>query len=459
MKTYDVVILGAGPGGYVAAVRAAQLGATTAIIEKDSFGGTCLNVGCAPTKILIKNAEIINSVKKATERGITVSNLKLDISEAINYKDQVIDQLTQGVEGLIKSNKIDVYKGTGNVTKTNTVIIDGEEEIGFKKLIIATGSSPIIPPIAGIDCGGILTNAELLSLKEIPKHLLIVGGGVIGCEFATIFRAFGSEVTIVEMQKSLVPNMDKDISKMLGRNLKDKGVCIKTGHTVNKISRSNDDYQVEITKGDKSEIIEPDKILVSVGRKPNLLGLYALDLTIEGMFIKVNDYLETNIKNIYAIGDVTGKMQLAHVASAMGIRVVENCFIEKKPMDLSIVPNCIYTLPEIGAVGLTEMQAKEKYDEIIVGRFPLIASAKAFAMGDVEGMFKVIADKKTKKVVGAHLFGSNATEIIAELAAYMKMGATIDDIGETIHAHPTISECVMEAAHDAAGHCIHLPKR
>lgn len=459
MKTYDIVILGAGPGGYVAAVRAAQLGAKTAIIEKEYFGGTCLNVGCAPTKILIKNAEIISSVKKAVDRGITASNVELDIAKAIDYKNQVVEQLTLGVEGLIKSNNIDVYNGTGNVTKDKTVIINGEEEIGFKKLIIATGSSPIIPPIKGIDCGGILTSAELLNIEEIPKHLLIVGGGVIGCEFATIFRAFGSEVTIVEMQKSLVPNMDKDISRMLGRNLKDKGVVIKTGNTVNKIIKENDNYQVEISKGDNYEIIEADKILMSVGRKPNLLGTQELDLDFEGMFIKVDDNLETSTKDIYAIGDVTGKMQLAHVASAMGIRVVENCLIEEKPMDLSIVPNCIYTLPEIGVVGLTEKEAKDKYGEILVGRFPLIASAKAFAMGDVEGAFKVVAEKETRKIVGAHLFGPNATEIIAEIAAYMKMGATIDDIGDTIHAHPTISECVMEAVHEAAGHCIHLPKR
>lgn len=459
MNQYDIVVLGAGPGGYVAAIRAAQLGAKTAIIEKEYFGGTCLNVGCTPTKTLVKNAEILTSLKKAESRGITATNLEMDIVKAIEHKNQVVGQLTQGIEGLIKSNGIDIYSGFGNVTNNNTVKVQDYGEIGFKKLIIATGSSPTIPPIKGVDCEGILTSTELLEIEEVPKHLLIIGGGVIGCEFATIFRAFGSEVTIVEMQPRVIPNMDKDISRMLRRNLKDKGIDIKTGNYVNKISKTVEGYEVEVKKGETTEVVEVDKVLLSVGRTPNISGLHELDLDLNDKFIEVDDNLETSIPGIYAIGDVTGKMQLAHVASAMGTRAVENCLVEVKPMDLSIVPNCIYTLPEIGAVGLTEKQAKEKYDEILIGTFPLMASGKAFAMGEVEGAFKVIADKETKKILGAHLFGPNATEIIAEVAAYMKMGATIDEIGETIHAHPTISECVMEAVHVAKGHCIHLPKR
>lgn len=461
MKQFDVVVLGAGSGGYVASIRSAQLGAKTAIIEKSHFGGTCLNSGCIPTKTLVKNAEILNYIKKAGARGIEVSDPKVDIVKAIENKNMVVNQLVMGMQGLVKSNGVEIYNGFGKVTKHKTIVIEtenGSEEIGFNKLIVATGSQPFIPPVEGLDEEGILTSTELLNIQEIPKRLLIMGGGVIGCEFATIFKAFGSEVTIVEMQPKLVPNMDQDISQMLANTFKEKGIQVKISNKLGKVTKGDNGYKATLIEGEKNDTLEVDKVLVSVGRKPNTAGLEELNLELENNYIKVNDMLETSEKDIYAIGDVTGKWQLAHVASAMGVRAVENCLKEEKSMDYSIIPSCIYTLPEIGSVGLTEVQAKDQYGEILVGRFPLMASGKAFAMGEIDGGFKIIADKATNKVVGAHLFGVNATEIIAEIAAYMKMGATLEDIGDTIHAHPTVSECVMEAAHQAQGHCIHLPK-
>lgn len=463
MQIYDIVVLGAGPGGYVAAIKAAQLGAKTAIIEKKYFGGTCLNVGCIPTKTLVKNAEMLYNIEKASKRGITVGKPEIDIKRTIAMKDMVVKQLSNGVHGLLKSHGIDIFNGRGTVQNDKTVeitYIDGSiEKIAFKKLIIATGSSNFIPPVEGLTEEGILTSTEILNLQEIPEHLLIIGGGVIGCEFATVFKAFGSKVTIVEMMPALIPNMDNAISLALQRSLIGKGIDVNVGSRVEKVNKSGSCYEVTVSKDGKIEIISADRVLVSVGRKPNTEGISNLELEKDKNYIKVNEKLETSMKGIYAIGDVTGQMLLAHVASAQGIRAVENALGNEKRMDLSVVPSCIYTIPEIGAVGITEEQAREKYGEILVGNFPLMACGKALAMGETEGVFKIIADKATRKVVGAHFFGANATEIIAEIAAYMKMGGTIDDIGSTIHAHPTISECVMEAVHEAEGHCIHLPKR
>ncbi|MFZ7121473.1 MAG: dihydrolipoyl dehydrogenase [Eubacteriaceae bacterium] len=457
---YDVVILGAGPGGYVAAIRAAQLGADVAVVEKESLGGTCLNVGCIPTKTLIKNAEIIHSIKNASRRGIKVQEPEIDMTKVIKNKDSVVKKLVGGVTGILKSHNIKVFYGKGNVNKNMTIDIqDGKDKgklIKFSKLIIATGSSPLIPPIPGLDQEGILTSTEILDIKEIPKELVIIGGGVIGCEFATIFSSFGSKVTIVEMQPRLIPNMDFDVSTTLSDSLSKSGIRILTECKVERVNKKGEnDYSVDIS-GKENTSIDASKVLVSIGRKSNLDGLQNLDMDMDRN-IKVDDNLATSIESIYAIGDVTGKIQLAHVASSQGIKAAENAMGHCKKMNYNIVPSCIYTIPEIGSVGLTEKEAKEKYGDVNVGKFPMTASGKALAMGETEGFAKVIADKKYGEILGVHIIGPSATEIIGEAATIMKLEGTIEELTDTIHAHPTVSETIMEAAHDAIGEAIHLP--
>lgn len=459
---FDVVVLGAGPGGYVAAIRAAQLGAKVAIVEKQYFGGTCLNVGCIPTKTLVKNAEILHYIKKAGKRGIKVGKPEVDMEATIKMKEGVVSQLVNGVQGLLKSNGVKAYVGEGEVSLDKTIsIVSGKDKgqsFSFDKLIIATGSSAFIPPVPGLDLEGIMTSTEILNLKEIPKHLVIIGGGVIGCEFATVFNAFGSKVTIVEMLPRLVPNMDKDVSSVLLKSLKSSGIDVMLDCKVEKVESKGNKYEVYVS-GSNSGNLLADKVLVSVGRKPNLGGLNKLNLEMDRNSIKINNKLETSVKDIYAIGDVTGKILLAHVASAQGIKAAENAMGKDKEMDYRFVPSCIYTIPEIGSVGLTEEQAKEQYDNVIVGKFPLVASGKALAMGETEGFAKIITEKKYGEILGVHIIGPNATELIAEATAFMRLEGTIEELIDTIHAHPTISESIMEAGHDALGEAIHLPKK
>lgn len=465
MKKYDVAVLGAGPGGYVAAIRAAQIGAKVAIIEKTSVGGTCLNVGCIPTKALIKNVEILHAIDAGKKRGIKIDgNIELDYAKAVKAKDNAVKQLVNGVTGLLASNGVDQYQGMGTVVEDNFISIeksDGEtEKIQYNKLIIATGSSPKLPPIPGADLEGVMTSTELLSIKEVPKQLIIIGAGVIGCEFASIFNAYGSKITMVEMESRPVAMMDSDVAENMNGMLMQNGIDLKLERQVKSITKRADG-SLDVAIADKSgeeEIITGTAVLISIGRKSNLDGLDNLKLQTEKGFIIVNDKLETSVPDVYAIGDITGKKQLAHVASEMGIVAAENAMGRDRSIELDVVPSCIYTLPEVGSIGLTEKEAKEKGYEILVGKFPLMACGKAVASGDMEGVFKIIADKSTRKILGAHLIGKSATELVAEAAAYMKMNATVDDIVETIHAHPTISESIAEAARGIDNCIIHMPK-
>ena len=465
MDKYDVVVLGGGPGGYVAAIRAAQTGLKTAIIEMDLLGGTCLNRGCIPTKTFVQNAEILHSIKKAKSRGIIVDKPMIDIAKMIESKNAVIKQLRNGIEVLLKSNNVKIFKGKGRVATGNIVNIENSEEnitISYDNLIIATGSENFIPPITGID-DGILTSTELLDVEKIPESLAIIGGGVIGCEFASIFNALGSKVTIIEMMPRLVANMDEDISLQLQKSLKKKKINIMVNSGVNAVEHIDDSYKMKITdkiNNDVKEVVA-EKILMSVGRRPNLEGLEVLNLEYDGRYIKIDEKMRTSCDNVYAIGDITGKVQLAHVASAQG-RVAAEAISGKNESkcNLDVVPGCIYTIPEIGSVGLTEAEAREKYGEdILVGRFPVAALGKAIAMGEPEGSFKVIAEAGSRKLLGMHIFGSNATDIIMEAAVILQAEGTLDMITDTIHAHPTIAEGIMEVAHEAEGHCIHMPSR
>lgn len=463
---YDLVVLGAGPGGYVSAIKAAQMGAKVAIIEKNKVGGTCLNVGCIPTKALMKNVEILHYIEAGKKRGIKIDGqLVLDYSKAVKAKDKAVKQLVNGVTGLLASNEVDLYQGMASAKADKTIEIekaDGTKAlIQYAKLIIATGSSPKMPPIPGADLEGVETSEGLLGITEVPERLIVIGAGVIGCEMATVFNAYGSKITMVEMLDEPVAMLDQDISRYMEGILIQMGIDLRLGRQVKGIAKnSNGELQVTIADQEgNEETVFGDKVLVSIGRAPNTTGLEELGLETERGFIVIDDHLETNVKGVYAIGDVTGKKQLAHVASEMGIRAAENALGQDKVMDLSIVPSCIYTIPEVGSVGLSEREAKEQGHEIAMGEFPLVACGKAVATGDSEGIFKIISDSKTRKILGAHLVGKSATELVAEMAAYMKMGATVDDVIDTIHAHPTISESIAEAARDIDGCAIHMPKK
>lgn len=463
---YDVVVLGAGPGGYVSAIRAAQLGAKTAIIEKNKVGGTCLNVGCIPTKALMKNVEILHYIDAGKKRGIKVKGeLELDYAKAVKAKDKAVKQLVNGVTGLLGSNEITMYQGMGTVKAGNKIEVAAEngdvETIEYGKLILATGSSPKMPPIPGADLEGVMTSEGFLSITEVPEKLVVIGAGVIGCELATVFKAYGSQITMVEMMDKPVAILDSDVANYMEGILTQQGIDLKLGKQVKSIAR-NDAGSLDVTIADKDgneEVVSGDKVLISIGRGPNVAGLDELGLETERGYVVVNDKLETSAKDVYAIGDVTGKKLLAHVASEMGVVAAENAMEASKIMDLSIVPSCIYTIPEVGCVGMSEKEAKDAGYDVICGKFPLVACGKAVATGDTEGMFKIVADKKTRKVLGAHLVGKSATELVAEMAAYMKMNATVDDVVDTIHAHPTISESIAEAARDIDNCTIHMPKK
>lgn len=464
MKQYDVVVLGAGPGGYEAAIRAAQMGAETAVIEKEHIGGTCLNVGCIPTKALLRNVEIIHGIRAGRKRGIKINGeLELDYSKAVRAKDKAVKQLVNGVSGLLASNGIDVIQGTGFPKKDHTIDIvkaDGtKESIGFRKLIIATGSRPALPPIPGIENEGILTSNEILSITEVPEKMVIIGAGVIGSEIGTVFSTYGSDVTMVEMMPHAVGNLDHMLAETMDGILTDQGITLLTETSVKAFEVNNDkkiSVTVESAQGEQS-VITADTVLVSIGRSPNTEELSELALDMDGRFVAVNEKLETSEADIYAIGDVTGKRQLAHVASEMGITAAENAMGAQKEMSYEVIPACVYTIPEIGTVGLTEKGAAEKGYDAAVGTFPLMACGKAVATDHADGQFKIIADRETGKILGAHLVGHGATEIVAEAAAYMKMDATAEDIIETIHSHPTISESMAEAARDIYGMTIHMP--
>ncbi len=458
MYQYQVAVIGGGPGGYVAAIRAAQNGLSTVLIEKNYIGGTCLNIGCIPTKTLVKNAEILSEIKRAGTRGIVVGKPEVNMAAVIAMKNKIISQLTGGVEMLLKGNGVRIIRGTAKVINTHMLQINGEQ-ITYEHLIVATGSVNFVPPVPGLRDDGIMTSTEILDISYVPEHLVIVGGGVIGCEFATVFSSFGSRVTIVEMLPELVASMDAEVCRTLRRSLVSRGIDVKTGCRVIAVEHTREGHTVKIEADDKGLELHASDVLVSVGRSANMEGLGMLHFDLERNYITVNDRMETSIPGVYAIGDITGKLQLAHVASVQGITAADNIAGKEKCMSYDVVPSCIYTLPEIGSVGLTEAAAREKYGEITVGRFPLTACGKAVAMGETEGFTKLIADAATGKVVGCHMIGASATELVGQAADVMHAGGTLTDITETIHAHPTMSETLSEAAYAALEEPIHMMKQ
>ncbi|MBE7415534.1 MAG: dihydrolipoyl dehydrogenase [Deltaproteobacteria bacterium] len=457
MREFDIVVVGAGPGGYVAAIRAAQLGARTALVERDSIGGTCLNRGCIPTKALYYSAKALAASKHAADFGVNVGEISFDLAKAVERKDGVVKKLVGGVEQLLKGNKVEVIKGSGFLESAGRVRVESNgstETIAAKSVIVATGSEPAMIPAFNIDRKNVLTSTEMLDVRKVPESLLVIGGGVMGCEFATLFSAFGSRVMVVELLPSILTTEDKMVSRVIAKRFKETGVNVLTDVQVEAVVPEDGCVKTRLKDGRE---FMTEKVMVAIGRSFNSsgIGLDALGVNIEKGRIAVDERMETNVKGVYAIGDVTGKMLLAHVASTQGIVAVNAALGKDARMDYSVIPAGIFTDPEIASVGLREKDAEEKGIEVRVGRFPYAASGKALGMGETEGFVQIVADPGTDKVLGCSIVGAHATDLIGEAALAMRAGVTVKELAETIHAHPTLPELVMEAAEDVHGMAIH----
>ncbi|WP_340201961.1 dihydrolipoyl dehydrogenase [Ascidiimonas sp. W6] len=457
MNQYDVAIIGSGPGGYVAAIRCAQLGMKTAIIEKyATLGGTCLNVGCIPSKALLDSSHHYeDAVKHFKEHGIDIpGEIKVNLEQMISRKQGVVDQTCAGVKFLMDKNKIDVYEGLGSfadATHVNIKKADGnEEKIGAKNIIIATGSKPASLPFITIDKERIITSTEALKLKEIPKHMVIIGGGVIGLELGQVYRRLGAAVSVVEYMDRIIPGMDKALSKELLKVMKKQGVKFYLSHKVKSVERNGDTIVVKADdKKDQEVVFEGDYCLVSVGRKPYTDGLNTaaagVELTDRGQ-VKVNDHLQTTAANIYAIGDVVRGAMLAHKAEEEGVLVAEIIAGQKPHIDYNLIPGVVYTWPEVAAVGKTEEELKEAGVNFKVGQFPMRALGRARASTDTDGFVKILADAETDEVLGVHMIGARVADLITEAVTAMEFRASAEDIARMSHAHPTYAEAVKEAA-------------
>ncbi len=463
-----IAILGAGPGGYVAAIRAAQLGARATVVENQALGGVCLNWGCIPSKALLSVVELGDKVKKAAELGLRLDGpVGYDLAQMVTRKNKVVETLVKGIATLFKTWGIEHLEGTGELLDERTLRVakrDGTEaRVQADAIILATGSSWPNLPLFPIDGRQIITSKEALDLTEIPASLLIIGAGVEGCEFASLYSGIGTQVTMVELMPRILPLEDEEIASFMDRELKKRAVTIHTGTTVEKLERQNGTVKAILKDG---TALVAEKLLVSVGR-----GFNSKDIGLEKVGVQigkrgevlVNERLETNVPGVFAIGDVVGKAMLAHVASAQGKVAVENILGRQRVINYNVVPAGIFTLPEIGRVGLTEQQARERSQKseagLKIGRFRHIALGKAHGVGDTTGMFKIIADAKTKAILGVHIIGAHAADLIHEAALAMQLGATAAAVAEMIHAHPTLSEGIMEAAEDVDGLAIHLARK
>jgi dihydrolipoamide dehydrogenase len=458
MSKYDVIVLGSGPGGYVTAIRASQLGLKTAVIEKESLGGVCLNWGCIPTKALLKSAQVFEYLKHAKDYGLTIKEFDKDFDAVVKRSRDVAEGMSKGVQFLMKKNKIDVISGYGTLKTGKKVDVDGTEYTA-DHIIIATGARSRELPNLPQDGKKVIGYRKAMTLKEQPKKIVIVGSGAIGVEFAYFYNSMGTDVTIVEYMPRIVPVEDEDVSKQLERSFKKSGIKILTSTEVTAVDTSGDGVKAMIKSKKGDEILEADMVLSAVGIKTNIenIGLEDVGIVTDRDKILVNDFYQTNIPGYYAIGDVTPGPSLAHVASAEGILCVEKIAGQHvEALDYGNIPGCTYTTPEIASVGLTEAQAKDKGIDIKVGKFPFSASGKASAGGHKEGFVKVIFDAKYGEWLGCHMIGTGVTDMIAEAVLGRKLETTGHEVLKTIHPHPTMSEAIMEAVADAYDEVIHI---
>ncbi|MDH4223364.1 MAG: dihydrolipoyl dehydrogenase [candidate division Zixibacteria bacterium] len=458
-----LAIIGGGPAGYVGAVRAAQLGAEVTLIEKKEVGGTCLNEGCIPTKTLTSTAHLYRLIKKSGNIGIEAGYPALNWEQVMRRKEQVVRRLVNGVKYLLKERKVALIQGTASFLDEKTLLINkkdgGIEKLQADKILISTGSVPVALPVMGADLDGVVDSSQALSFEQVPSTLLIVGGGYIGCEFASIYHSFGAEVTIVEMLTQILPGEDEEIISTLRRKMEKEGIKIYTESKVSGIFHQEGEIKKVKVLTPKGELeILSEKVLTCVGRKPytDTLNLKSMGITQDDGKIKVDEHMRTNLQHIYSAGDCLGGYLLAHVASMEAECAVENMLGGNLKMDYTAVPRCIFTYPEIGGVGLTEKEALEKGFKIKIGRFPFTANGRALAEDETEGMVKIIAEDKSDKLLGAIILGNRATDLIAELTLGIGMGIKLKELIETIHAHPTLAEAIRESALKTAGRPLHI---
>lgn len=449
MKKYDIVVVGGGPGGYVAAVKGARMGAKVALVEKHKLGGVCYNYGCIPTKTLLKNAKLYEEILTSDKFGLNLKGeIDIDWNKMIERKDKVVDEITDSVKKLLLKNDVDIYNGFGQIIDKNTVKIE-DEQIKTENLIIATGSSVKFPPIEGLreayDKGEVLDSTGAITLDKLPKDMIILGAGVIGIEFATLYSSLGVEVTVVQRSGEILSHLDKEIREEVEKHLREKGVNILLKASTTKVKGKT----IEVNIDGEIKEFSAECVVACLGRTPNTKGLEPLGIKIGRRGIEVDNAMKTNIEGVYAIGDVNGNVMLAHVASAEGIVAVENIMGKESDMNYDNIPANIYSFPEVGSIGLTEENAVEKGYKVVTSKLYLDANGKALAEGDNTGFVKIVANKENGQILGVHIIAAHATDMIPEAAAIMSMNGTIYDLAKTIHPHPTMSEVVMEAAYEA----------
>ncbi|MFI1234604.1 dihydrolipoyl dehydrogenase [Nocardia salmonicida] len=480
MPEFDLVVIGGGPGGYVAAIRAAQRGLKVCVVEKERPGGVCLNWGCIPTKAMLRSAEVFHTLASAAEFGVYADNVRYDFAAVRQRKDSIVKELTDGVAGLLKANGVTVIEGHARFVEPTVVevhevgaspIFDGGpryaaaagtpiRRVSARDVIIATGSVPVQPPIPGAGLPGVVTSDGAFGLTEVPQRLVIIGGSAVGAEWASLFATFGSQVTVVEMQDRLVPLEDKEIGDALGRSFRKRGITVLTGATVTAITEG-DVLRVSVG-GPSAADLDADVVLVGVGRAPNTaeLGLDVAGIATDARgFIEVDDRLRTGVEHVYAIGDVTGRALLAHVASHQGITAAEVIAGHDAHIDYSVIPAATFTHPEIASVGLTEEAARAAGHEVITAKFPFAALGRAKTFGETDGFIKIVAGQAHQEVLGVHIIGPSASDLIAEGALAISLEATLDELADTIHAHPTLGEIGMEAAMAGLGLPVHIAPR
>ena len=461
MDNYDVVVIGGGPGGYVCAIRCAQEGLKTLLVEKKYLGGTCLNSGCIPTKSLLQSAKIYEMAKASSLFGIHCTGVEIDFDGIMKRKDEVVLKLRSGVEGLVKGNGCMVMTGEASFVDENTLRI-GSTEVSFKNAVIATGSYATMLPIDGIETVNIVNSDGFLKLEKLPRRVLIVGTGVIGLEFCTFLNTVGVEVTMLDILPEILNGMDIDIAKSHRNLMLKKGVKFYLDAKIKRFERNGDDNICYFEKDGAMLSVSADLIIMATGRRPNTagLGLENVGVVLEKRFIRVDDYCKTNIGNIFAIGDVNGKAMLAHAASEQGMIVAGNLSADKRQKaDFNLIPSCVYTEPEIACVGINESQAKALGIDVITGTFDASANGKSLITGETHGFVKVVGDKRTGEILGLQLYVAHATDMIGEGIAAIKLESTLQEISDAIHPHPTVNEMIMEAVHDALGHSAHKIKR